>query len=267
MELIVTLLLELYRVLVSDGLQWLLPIIIVVSLSVSLLALWLLVRVSSQQNALFSLVWDDFLASHRCPYVVDLAWDHLGHTTHRVVRIAELVRIFHHHFLLVLINAICLCRGVALQLILVNMLELRLFHWLGAVGLRQVDIIGPISDLAIVRLVQDHAWGSEVNAFVHMHHWVLKLLIVLFLFLLNHHYLSIFLGARLEGRCASSDMTCLTHIVLHWAFLCTYWLILIDIVANRALATSNWNGTNWHVEIGFVHFFFFLGPFLLFSKF
>ena len=146
------------------------------------------------------------------------------------------------------------------------MLKLWLFHWLSAVGLRQVDIIGPVSDLPIVGLVQDHARGSKVHTFVHMHHWVLKLLIVLFLFLLHQHDLSIFLGAGLERGCARSDMAWRIHVARHWAFLCAYWLILIDIVANRALATSNWNGANWHVEIGFVHFVFFLGTFFAFFK-
>ena len=147
------------------------------------------------------------------------------------------------------------------------MLQFWLFHWLSAICLWQVYVIRPISDLAIVRLVQDHAWSSKVYAFVHMHHWVLKLLIILFLFLSHQHDLSIFLGAMLEGRGARSNMARWINVTWHRAFLSAYWLILIDIVANRALGTSNWNGANWHVEIGFVlHFVFFLGTFFAFFK-
>ena len=46
-ELTIALRLKLHRVLVRDGLHWLLPVVIVVSLSVPLLALRLLVRVGS----------------------------------------------------------------------------------------------------------------------------------------------------------------------------------------------------------------------------
>lgn len=95
-KFIAAFLLKLNGVLRHDRLQWLLSVVIVISL-VSFFAFGFLDTISCHQNILFAvLITDDLLAWHRVSHVA-WAWrNHISQTSHRLVAVSKLVGVLHH---------------------------------------------------------------------------------------------------------------------------------------------------------------------------